>query len=768
MDMGASTSGIEPRPYSVDPIFAAWIYYKRAAEITCRRRDGNTAPYSYTYVYEQTQPYGRQHVANLLGWRRPTLHVSVPNPTLWMDNRLNPSQRNAVTQALIQPVTVVHGPPGTGKTSVIIELLQQIRQLDGVTTAVISSNNAAIQNIVDRSTGDLSNRIAQLGSSQKRKTFNGGHFRFQASRGFEKSIRASDFLDHFPIITSTLHSLFKCFVDGLDYQYDYVIVDEAGQVSLPLGMIAPLAARHLVLLGDPEQLPPVVPNERLKELESYGEPRLAHPALKVASDTSLLTAFDELLSRTPANCFLAEHYRCHPGIIEFSNREIYTPKQQPLTVRTDTSGFFTRDSALPIRVRWFNGDFGELTWLSQPTQNTEGRRSKRNLRQIEVFMHDEWPCLIELLKKTPSPTVAILTPYRAQLVELRKRLESDSSWQELRQAERFPELQMAQFSDTDSYNDEDGAHVSPTFPALTLTVHKAQGREFDIVYLLPVDDGDWEAPWSQKKRLINVAVTRAKQMLCVVTSTRLMSSSLQARLGGRTTLSRSRVAQPKEGEKYLQKLIDYAASYGEACNPDDFGLHSARLKSVFDSAPYSNSDASHGRPYGTEEVVYRALTNSLRLPRSEWIIKQQVPHRDIWFSGMWPNKIYDFVVFRLLSDSLKPILAIEVDGVYHRFNSVFLKYLGQQVDDLCESFEVGMYRGCALTSLQQADVDRHFQNNPIFTLLRLPTDGTTFHEFDHLADVSHTCHRCADRYTVEDIIYRQWELLRHQSDRIGF
>ena len=29
----------------------------------------------------------------------------------------------------------------------------------------------------------------------------------------------------------------------------------------------------------------------------------------------------------------------------------------------------------------------------------------------------------------------------------------------------------------------------------TLTVHRSQGQEFDAVYLLPVEDGNWEWPW---------------------------------------------------------------------------------------------------------------------------------------------------------------------------------------------------------------------------------------------------------------------------------
>ena len=56
------------------------------------------------------------------------------------------------------------------------------------------------------------------------------------------------------------------FAPELDEQLDYLVIDEAGQLSLADALATGTAARNMILLGDPLQLPrsrrPCTPKER--------------------------------------------------------------------------------------------------------------------------------------------------------------------------------------------------------------------------------------------------------------------------------------------------------------------------------------------------------------------------------------------------------------------------------------------------------------------------------------------------------------------------
>ncbi len=83
----------------------------------------------------------------------------------------NLSQRDAVYKALQNNVTVIEGPPGTGKTQTILNLIANIIMQDK-TVAVVSSNNEAVNNVYnkmnDKGFGFF---VADLGREEKRKQF---------------------------------------------------------------------------------------------------------------------------------------------------------------------------------------------------------------------------------------------------------------------------------------------------------------------------------------------------------------------------------------------------------------------------------------------------------------------------------------------------------------------------------------------------------------------------------------------------------------------
>ena len=84
---------------------------------------------------------------------------------------LNESQLMAVEQAFRMQVSVIEGPPGTGKTQTILNILANIL-LRGQTVAVLSNNNAAVENVYEKlEKCGLGHLVAKLGNQENRKDF---------------------------------------------------------------------------------------------------------------------------------------------------------------------------------------------------------------------------------------------------------------------------------------------------------------------------------------------------------------------------------------------------------------------------------------------------------------------------------------------------------------------------------------------------------------------------------------------------------------------
>lgn len=84
---------------------------------------------------------------------------------------LNESQLAAVEQAFRAQVSVIEGPPGTGKTETILNILANIL-LRGQTVAVLSNNNAAVEKVYEKlEKCDLGYLVAKLGNQDNRQDF---------------------------------------------------------------------------------------------------------------------------------------------------------------------------------------------------------------------------------------------------------------------------------------------------------------------------------------------------------------------------------------------------------------------------------------------------------------------------------------------------------------------------------------------------------------------------------------------------------------------
>lgn len=99
-----------------------------------------------------------------------------PKLQFWND-KLNDSQKQAIEFSVFSsPITIIHGPPGTGKTYTLIELIKQLKFTYGEKVLVCGASNMSVDNILERlspsfdpSPGNLTQKKSRrkLGSSSR-------------------------------------------------------------------------------------------------------------------------------------------------------------------------------------------------------------------------------------------------------------------------------------------------------------------------------------------------------------------------------------------------------------------------------------------------------------------------------------------------------------------------------------------------------------------------------------------------------------------------
>lgn len=138
-------------------------------------------------------------------------------------------------------------------------------------------------------------------------------------------------LADYPIVLSTTFSSKTCFHS--DTLFDYVIMDEASQVSVETGLLALTCAKNAVIVGDTMQLPNVVTeDDRIKLDDIWKSYNI--PDTYDASSRSFLSSISATIPDVPET-LLREHYRCHPDIIDFCNQKFYGGNLLIMTKRDD-------------------------------------------------------------------------------------------------------------------------------------------------------------------------------------------------------------------------------------------------------------------------------------------------------------------------------------------------------------------------------------------------------------------------------------------------
>jgi DNA polymerase alpha-associated DNA helicase A len=305
----------------------------------------------------------------------------------WNDPSLNDGQQEAIRFALAsREVALIHGPPGTGKTHTLIELILQLLKQNH-RLLVCGPSNISVDNIVERLAShkvpmvrlghparllpsvlnhslDVLTRTSEAAAlvqdvrkemddkqSSIRKTRNAKERRqiYTELKELRREYRerekgcVNNLVTGSKVVLATLHGAGGFHLKG--QKFDVVIVDEASQ-ALEAQCWVPLLwvkANKLVLAGDHLQLPPTIKSLNSKESnaakkdakkakdkkDKAGEHDAEKLADKPAKGMTLeTTLFDRLLALHGPSIkrMLTTQYRMHEKIMRFPSDELYDSK----------------------------------------------------------------------------------------------------------------------------------------------------------------------------------------------------------------------------------------------------------------------------------------------------------------------------------------------------------------------------------------------------------------------------------------------------------
>lgn len=467
--------------------------------------------------------------------------TTIDDKLKYSNDNLNPSQKDAVMFSLAQrDLAIIHGPPGTGKTTTIAEVITQLVYRKQKVLACAPSN-VAIDNILEKlSTITISRtnekkhsmRIVRIGHPARilapelrrlsldaiiaksdaakivqdvRKDIDNLHSRFRkrhnkserAMMRKEKQILSKELREReVKAITQILSSADVVLATNVGAHrdgpvkhlpadhFDVTIIDECGQALESSCWIPILQAPKLILAGDHLQLPPTVKS---------------HSAAAKGLSKSLLERMTD--KHKDVVKMLDTQYRMNTDIMNWSSDELYEGKLKAHdsvkdhTLHQLAGVCETENTVLPLLLV-------DTAGCNMPELQTADRESIGNDGEAKIVaQHVE-----SLIQAGVSPcNIAVISPYNMQVEMLRKLLKEKHSALEIRSVDGF------------------------------------QGREKEAVVISMVRSNDKGiVGFLSDNRRMNVAVTRARRHLAVVCDS--------------DTVGRN---------KFLKTLLDYISENGE-------------------------------------------------------------------------------------------------------------------------------------------------------------------------------------------------------------
>lgn len=200
-----------------------------------------------------------------------------------------------------------------------------------------------------------------------------------------------ELLKEYPIMLSTTFSARSNL--QAETLFDYVIMDEASQVSSETGALALMCACNAVIVGDSMQLPNVITDADRPRIQAIGSRHAIDPRYDCAA-LSFLESVCRVFPKAPQT-LLREHYRCHPKIINFCNQRFYGGR---LLIMTE-------DHGEPDVI---------TAWRTAPGHHARGAFNPREIETIRREVLPSLPC--------EQAEIGIISPYNEQVNALHREL----------------------------------------------------------------------------------------------------------------------------------------------------------------------------------------------------------------------------------------------------------------------------------------------------------------------------------------------------------
>lgn len=478
--------------------------------------------------------------------------------------QLNVDQRRAIEKVLsAKDYALVLGMPGTGKTTTIAHLIRALVS-QGKSVLLASYTHTAVDNILLKIKDDHI-PILRIGAISK---VHPEVKEFADLAGVpKKSIEDLHHSWHDSKVVATTclginHGLFNA------RTFDYCIVDEASQITLPVCLGPIRHAQTFILVGDHYQLPPLVQNKEAQEgglnVSLFKLLSDAHPdsvvnlehQYRMAEDIQLLSSrlvySGRLKCGTPAVASRLLHIPDLEGGLEAHHHGLETTISRSNDTQptcTASSSCFLRHALMPDhRCVFLSTDT-----LAPPNCAREIAAGARITNVMESLIIAQLVTVLVRAGVSPS-SIGVVTFYRSQLALLKRDIKAHAG------SNAAADVEMH-------------------------TADKYQGRDKEVVLMSCVrsNEEDKVGELLRDWRRVNVAVTRARSKLVMV--------------GSRNTLERSEVA-------ILTGIIDIMSEKGWIKNLEGQieGSHSFQTLVTQTQAP---TQAKTGRP-ATSQAAKRS------------------------------------------------------------------------------------------------------------------------------------------------------------------